>query len=1120
MKRTFALAVLAVLWLLLAVAVTAQEKVALQYKAQKGQKMTYRLEADLSSEFGGQKINVLIKQTSVDEILDVSASGEITRQSVDEEVEMTVNGQKMPASEESSKRRTITVTKPDGTLVSVKWEGGREPTEAERKAQMRLMQATQIVFSPNPVGVGDKWTREYKEDADKGTPSAVAEYELLALEKAKGVDTAKLRYTYRETGREKNMSLQGEVWVEVASGDIVVLNLDVENFPFAPSEQAPTFSGKLRAERTGGSPIGGAAAAAQPAAEAPKKKEKTIEEVVKDYEKIEGLFALYRKKETGKETIYMEIREDQLDKLMLLQVTQSTGTGGYSLAAGNPIDDILFKFVRRDEQILMVVPNIRFRADERQPIARAVKRSFADAYLEAFRIEARSEERKSLLINISDLFRSDIAQITRLAQAAGGAYGIDREKTVISAIKNFPNNLVVQTAYHLVRAGGGGGGPSLSIPGMSAGAPLADPRSLPLEVNYNLFFLPENGYRPRLADPRVGYFVTEFQDFTQDRDDQTTRYILRWHLEKADPDAPLSPPREPIVFWLDNAIPNEYREAVREGILWWNKAFERVGLKDAIVVKQMPDDADWDHADMRYNVIRWVTSPSSGYAVALFRANPLTGQILNASITVDANMTRFARTEFKRMIHPLSAFDPEPLPSSPFLCNMAEEAAYHAWFGATAMMLMQSTKSTRISEAEYVKQYIREVVAHEMGHILGLRHNFVASTLHSTQELADADRINRSGLVASIMDYTPVNIVALHSPRSAYWAQGLGVYDYWAIEYGYKPSKARTPEAEQPMLRLIARRCTEPGLAYMGDEFADSVDPYITRFDLGKDPLGYWATIFRDVNAMIPQLPAKAVKPGENYYELTRSFNGLLSMYARAASNVARYIGGVRLRQSHRGDPNEKPPVVPISAAEQKRALALLTQYVFSPKAFNFPKEVYLKLAPDPFPDYAEMLTSRPRLDAPVRDTISGIQLRTLRRLFSEQTLSQIANNEFKARKPEETLSMTALFEQVSSAINAEIINGTSVPALRRLLQRAYLRTLADMLVNPDSEAPDDAKMLARYHLRRLKGQILAVRGKPLDTATRVHLDEMLSEIERVLQARYTIGAVPEPVSTTVLPRR
>ncbi|MDW8103578.1 MAG: zinc-dependent metalloprotease [Armatimonadota bacterium] len=1119
MRRTLLLVALAFFWVVSVSAALSQDKVTLQYKAQKGQKMTYRLEADLSSEFGGQKINVVIKQTSVDEILDVSASGDITRQSVDEEVEITVNGQKMPAPEQATKRRTITVTKPDGTLVSVRWEGGDEPSEAERKAQMRLMQATQIVFSPNPVGVGDKWTREYKEDAEKGTPNAVAEYELLALEKTKGVDAAKLRYVYRETGREKNLTLQGEVWVEVASGDIVVLNLKAENFPFAPSDQAPTFSGTLRAERTGGSPVGGAAAAAQPA-EAPKKKEKTIEEVVKDFEKIEGLFTLYRKKEAGKDTIYMEVREDQLDKLMLLQVTQSTGTGGYALAAGNPIDDILFKFVRRDEQILMVVPNIRFRADERQPIARAVRRSFADAYLEAFRVEARSEERKSLLINVSDLFRSDIAQITRLAQAAGGAYSIDREKTVISAIKNFPNNLVVQTAYHLSRAGGGGGATPFGIPGLESSVTLADPRSLPLTITYNLFFLPDNGYRPRLADPRVGYFVTEFQDFTKDEDDQTKRYILRWHLEKADPNAPLSPPKEPIVFWLDNAIPLEYRDAVREGILWWNKAFERIGFKDAIVVKQMPDDADWDHADMRYNVIRWVTSPSSGYAVALFRANPLTGQILNASITVDANMTRFARVEFQRMINPLSAFDPEPLPHHPFHCNIAEEAAYHAWFGATAMRLLQSPQSTRISEAEYIKQYIREIVAHEMGHILGLRHNFVASTLHPPKDLTSAEPISQLGMTASVMEYTPVNVFALRSPRSLYWTPGLGVYDYWAIEYGYKPSKAKTPEAELPMLRAIARRGTERGLVYMGDEFADSVDPYITRFDLGRDPLEYWATIFRDVNRMIPQLPNKAVKPGENYYELTRAFNGLMAMYARAASNVARFIGGVRLRPNHKGDPNERPPVEPISAAEQRRALRLLTEYVFSPRAFNFPKEVYLRLAPDPYPDYVSFLTAgRPRLDAPVRDLVSSIQTRTLRRLFSEQTLSQVANNEFKANRSGETLTLTELFAGVSNAVNAEIINGANVPPLRRLLQRTYLRTLSDMLIGNASSVPDDAKMLARYHLRQLRAQILAVRNKPMDAPTRIHLDEMVSEIDRVLNAQYTVGMVETPTATTT-PRR
>src|SRR5262249_6429991 len=227
-------------------------------------------------------------------------------------------------------------------------------------------------------------------------------------------------------------------------------------------------------------------------------------------------------------------------------------------------------------------------------------------------------------------------------------------------------------------------------------------------VNYTLFFLPENGYRPRIADPRVGFFVSDFDSFDDDtKDDLTTRYICRWDMQKADPSAAMSPPKKPIVFWLDNAIPVEYRGAFRNGLLLWNKAFEKIGIKDAIVVKQMPDNADWDHADMRYNTIRWVLSPTSAYAVAQPRVNPITGQILNANITVDAGIVRFTKVEKSFAVDPSSLFaehppiDPKSMLGSNralFQCDMAREAVDQAWFGFEALSMADPAWATAHSK--------------------------------------------------------------------------------------------------------------------------------------------------------------------------------------------------------------------------------------------------------------------------------------------------------------------------------------------------------------------------------------------------------------------------------------
>ena len=1112
----------------------AQDKVLLQYKGKPGQTMRYRLSGTIAVEAAGQTFNLEITSVSVQTITAVSPEGNITQEQSTESYEMTFNGQKMPAPDEVIQGKTNVTFKPNGELIA------RESTREEEAEgdQAHLGQAFFVVFPPNPVGAGNKWSYTISEDSKLGTVPAQIDYTLRGFETWKGLRVARIKSVYTARDDSK-LSADMELLVEVRTGDTVYATAKITGMNFGEGEAGASASAQLEYERISGSPLpeeaNGAQATpaqtteqkpdAQPNEQAkqeekkeePKRKEKTIAEVTKDFEKMEGLFTLYRKKEPAKDTLYLELREDQLERLYFLQSTVSDGLPSFLLAPGSPISDILFKFVKRDEQILLVVPNIGFQADPNTPMGRSVRRSFADAFLEAFKIEAKDEEGKRFLIDVSNLFRSDLIQIQQLASiAAGGSYTIDREKTVYNQVKAFPNNLFIQTAYHFTGGQQRGGGLASILGALAGGANLADPRSLPLTVNYNLWELPtNNGYRPRYYDPRVGYFTAEYTDMNVEAPDQTKRLILRWHLEKADPNAELSPPKEPIVFWLDNAIPHEYRDAVREGLLEWNKAFEKIGFKDAIVVKQMPDYADWDHADMRYNVIRWVSSPANGYAVALFRANPLTGQILNASITIDGNMARITRASYLYDIDPLAAFReaekrdccPEHHnPNHPSACSFAQDTLQRAHIGyLMASLLAPMRGATKVSEDEFVKGYIRSVTMHEMGHILGLRHNFVASRLNTIEDLKDGNKVRQRGTVASVMEYDPFNQAALHAPNTVYWNPTIGPYDYWAIEYGYRVfPEANSPEAERPFLLQIARRNTEPELAYETDDYADRFDPYVTRFDLGKDPIEYWELFLKDTEALVQVLPARFPRPNESYHEFTRLFFGTVSNYSRAATQLVRYVGALNIRRNFASDPNSQPPLQPMDGATQRRALQLLATYIFAPSAFNFPKGVYQLLAPTPFTGAGSAIPA----DAPARDFLSNIQRLTLTRLMSPDTLRRVVNNEFKAVNPDEAFTLAEMFDTLQGVIWAEAQSSQPVPALRRLLQRQHLQALVDMVVKP-SGVPDDAKMLARYHLTQLHDQLSRQLPNVKDTYTRAHYADAIDLIDKVLDAEYILG-MPE----------
>jgi len=829
-------------------------------------------------------------------------------------------------------------------------------------------------------------------------------------------------------------------------------------------------------------------------------KPKTIDDLTKDFTKMEGLVTLYRQYKDKKDTVYMEIPEDRFGKLMLIQITSASGLGDTSAGFvfhGMPIADLPVRFYRvNEDRVELHQPNLAHRGNTAESQL-GIKRTFPDTVLGSFDVVAKQPDRRSILIDVSSFFKSDVGDLS----TAVDPFGLDPSGTRIDSVKDFPENFVVRTVYQLARRGPANG----------------DPKTTQWAVSFNISDLPENdGYKPRLGDPRVGYFTTDFEDLTDARQefDANTSYILRWNLQKKDPSAALSEPVKPIVFYIDNAVPKEYRDDVRKGILMYNAAFEKVGIKDAIVVKQMPDDADWDIADLRYNVVRWTTGMP--FAIALFRANPLTGEILNACVNFDAGFAASGSSQFDNIIDPSVSHIEMPgqvdtgskLPASvlrkygPMLCDMQAE-------GKTVQAIGYEAAETLIpgytaeDRKRLIDQYITEVAGHEVGHCMGLRHNFAASTQLTETQLGDESLVGKYGIGASIMDYNPFNASAVGHRDVDFYSQTIGTYDFWAIQYGYTPINAATPEDEISTLHTIASLGSTPGHLYESDGSADDIDPYVIRFDSSRQPLDYLEKMV-NFGPMIRAGAHKKIKNGESYYPFTRAFMAGMSAQVNNSLAAAKFVGGGRLMTSFHGDPNEQPGYRPLDASVQRRALNLMTKGLFSENSFNLDKKDLGYLTFNPKSNNNEVF-GRSRM-FPLQQSLVAAQSIGLATLFSSDRLNRMKGNEYRVGKAGNTLSVAELFHTMDRTVWSEVDAGKPVSDLRRELQRSYLDIMIPMALGQMRGAPNDARDLAMDQLVSLKHRIAVDLPKAKDDYTGPHLRECLGRINRALSAQTTVG--------------
>jgi len=707
---------------------------------------------------------------------------------------------------------------------------------------------------------------------------------------------------------------------------------------------------------------------------------------------------------------------------------------------------------------------------------------------------------------------------------------------------------------------------------------------------YSLITPPSgNGYRPREADNRVGYFTTFYRDLgSYNSDRKWVRYVNRWHLEKRDPTLRLSPPKEPIVFYVEHTVPVRYRPWVRDGILQWNRAFEKIGIRDAIEVRYQDMSTglnmDKDPEDARYNFVVW-QSNDRGLAVGPSRAHPETGQLFDADVVLGDGWLRVFAMDWENVMSSMlmegmtpetlawldtrPEYDPrirlasperresmiaerqarlariasglEERDSTPYLgthwnflgddgepmmvsenrldlaCSAAMGMAYSMTMMRTHLELngvLDELRTGDVSDGnvidglpeEYVGPLLAHLVAHEIGHTLGLRHNFKGTSIYTLDQINSEELKGKTPWSNSVMDYAPLNINMDENAIQGDFAPiGIGEYDMWAIEYGYTFGDPKE----------VAKRNTDPALAYGSDEDTFGPDPTTRRYDLGSDPLEY-AKVKMDIARFYREnLLDNFVKDGDNWSKARRGYQLSLSEHSGALGIMANWVGGSYVSRNQKGDPNAVEPLRPVEAEKQREALQFVVQNAFYDEAFGLTPQMLQHMTTESWFDPGNRLEEP---NWPVHDRILGIQASIMTALLNPTTLSRVYDNEFIVDPDEDALTLHEVVTTVTDSVWEELggditrrysVRDPMISSMRRNLQAEHIDRLIDLSMPGGmfGAAARPISNLSRMALKDLHEQI----GKLLDGASanridpysRAHLMEISQKIEKALDASF-----------------
>lgn len=913
-----------------------------------------------------------------------------------------------------------------------------------------------------------------------------------------------------------------------------------------------TYSGAQTPAPATPTPAPAPAAAPTPATPAQEQDFPPIEKTLEGYEKVvssadgqKPFYTLYQRNKD--QQILAELPAQFAAQKHFVALTVASGETYAGLQAG----DVYFYWKQYGKRIALVMPNLDVRSSGDQESQGSVKRLFTDKVLLDVPILG-FVPRGGPIIDMDEL-------CVGMASKFFGphAAGVNKNLASIKTAKAFPQN--VELGFE---------------------APTADGQLKTFHYSFSL--MPDNtGYQPRVADDRIGYFTTHFTDFGKFESDKTRmRYVNRWFLEKADPSLKLSPPKTPIIFYIEHSTPIRYRRWVKDGVLMWNKAFEKVGLVNAVEVRFQDaatgENMEKNPEDVRYNFIRWLSN-GAGTAIGPSRTHPLTGQIMDADIVLTDGWIRHWWTNYNDIIPQIAMegvtpetmewmyqnpqWDPrvrlaapekrqkmvemrgrEPMPElgghpmamagkgllgggefDGLVGRYSQQNGFCSFADAKVQGLANMSMSLEILAAEgqpvtpanemidgipesFIGPLLMDLTVHEVGHTLGLRHNFKGSSIYTYAQINSDEIKGKKTLSGSVMDYVPINIVAGKKiPQGDYGLTSVGPYDEWAIEYGYSFEKDLKP---------ILARVADPLLQFATDEDTWGPDPLARRYDFAKDPLSFAENQLLLAKEHRSKIIEKFVKDGDSWAKARRGYQLTLSTQVRAVMMMGSWLGGSFISRDHKGDPNGRKPIQVVPVDQQRAALKFITANAFSDEAYGLTPELLSHLTVDKWFDLENTF------DEPtwgVHDKILGIQASVLTGIMNPSTLTRVYDNEFSVPADQDALTLPELLDTVRDSIWDELDkidaakNYTSrqplISSLQRNLQREHLERLIDLASNKMAgPAGKPVSDLALAQLDGLKGKLANVANLPnLDPYSRAHLREAANRITKLQESRYSI---------------